>query len=84
MTDWIIEAFLEDTEELGWDLLLAGMRKEDLEKELNISLPTPDSFPVTVEQVVAAVRASSSDASLDELDLDVERFSFFLSAVQKE
>lgn len=82
MTDWIIEAFREDTEELGWDLLLVGMGKEDLEKELNISLPTPDSYPVVVEQVVAAVRASSSDVSPDDLDLDAERFSFFLSAVQ--
>ena len=83
MADWIIEAFCENTEELSWDVLLVGVGREDLEKELNISLPTPDSYAVTVEQVVAAVRASSSDVSPDELALDAERFSFFLSAVQE-
>ncbi len=82
MTEWIIEAFREDTEELAWDLLLVGTGKEDLEKALDISLPTPDSYAVTPGQVIAAVQASSSDASPDDLELDTERFSFFLTAVQ--
>jgi hypothetical protein len=82
MTDWTIEAFREDTEELAWDILLVGTGKEDLEKTLNMSLLTPDSYSVTLEQVIAAVQASSSDVSLDDVDLDAARFSFFLSAVQ--
>jgi hypothetical protein len=82
MTKWIIEAFREDTEELAWDLLLVGAGKEDLEKALNISLPRPDTYPVTPGQVIAAVQASSSAASPEELELDTDRFSFFLTAVQ--
>ncbi|MBB4910089.1 hypothetical protein [Actinophytocola algeriensis] len=75
MTYWTIE-------ELAWDILLVGAGKEDLEKTLNMSLLTPDSYSVTLEQVIAVVQASSSDVSLDDLDLDAARFSFFLSAVQ--
>jgi hypothetical protein len=81
MENWIIEAFSEDTEELAWDLHLMGLGKEELERELNISLPTPDSYQVTPEQVSAAVRASSSDISPGDLDLKADRFSFFLTAV---
>lgn len=82
MNDWIIEAFHEDTERLAWDLLLVGLTGEDLEKELNISLPTPDTYRITADQVIAAVRASSSEVSPNDLDLDAKRLSFFLSAVQ--
>lgn len=80
MTSWNIEAFREDTEELAWELLLVGLKREDLEKELNISLPTPDSYGITIEQVIAAVRASSSEVSPNDLDLNADRFSFFLTA----
>lgn len=84
MTSWNVEAFREDTEELAWELLLAGLKGEDLEKELNISLSTPDSYGITVEQVVAAVRAFSSNVSLNDLDLNADRFSFFLTATKRD
>ena len=77
MVDWSVEAFHNDTEELAWELLLAG-----LEKELNISLPTPDSYGISVEQVVVAVRASSLDISLNDLDLNADHLSFFLTATK--
>jgi hypothetical protein len=83
MIDWSIEAFDNETEDLAWDLLLSGTEKEDLERALDMSMPTPDSYPITVEQVVTAVRASSPDLSLDDLDLDAERFSFFLTATKR-
>lgn len=82
--DWVIEAYREDTEELSWDLLLLGLEKEDLERELKISLVTPDVYPITAQQVVAAVRASASSVSPDDLDLDSERLSFFLAAVARD
>jgi hypothetical protein len=84
MIDWMIEAFLEDTEELAWEFLLTGLEREDLEEELNISLPTPDSYAITVEQVVAAVLASSSGVSPNDLDLNADRFSFFLAATKRD
>ena len=84
MIDWHIRAFREDTEELAWELLLVGLEREDLEKELNISLPTPDSYSIMVEQVVAAVQASSSNVSPNDLDLNADRFSFFLAATKRD
>lgn len=84
MTDWIIEAYREDTEGLAWDLLLLGLEQEDLERELEISLTLPGSYPITVQQVVAAVRASSANVSPDDLDLDPDRLSFFLAAVARD
>lgn len=78
--NWTIEAFRNDTERLAWDLLLVGLESEDLERELNISLPLPVCYVITVEQVVAAVLASSSDVSPNSLDLNPERLSFFLTA----
>lgn len=83
MTDWVVEAYRDDTEELAWDLLLRGLGKEDLERELSMVLATPDSYPVTAQQVVVAVRASSAGVSPDDLDLDSGRLSFFLAAVAK-
>lgn len=82
MVDWSIEAYREDTEELAWQLLLDDLEGDDLERELRISLPTPDSYVITVAQVVAAIRASSSEVSLGDLDLSDDRLSFFLTATE--
>lgn len=84
MIDWSIEAYREDTEELAWELLLVGAEVADLEKVLNISLSDPAMYAITTEQVIAAVRASSSDVSPDALDLDAARLSFFLSATRRD
>jgi hypothetical protein len=55
--------------------------KEDLERELSMAFATPDSYPITAQQVVVAVRASSAGVSPVDLDLDSDRLSFFLAAV---
>jgi hypothetical protein len=82
--DWYIEAYREDTEELAWELLLVDVEAADLEKALNISLVDPGMLPFTPEQVITAIQASSSDVSPDDLDLDAERLSFFLSATRRD
>ena len=50
MTDWVVEAYRDDSEELAWDLLLRGLGKEDLERELSMVLATPDAYPTRSER----------------------------------
>jgi hypothetical protein len=59
-------------------LLLVGL------EELKMSLPTPDTYVITVEQVVAAVQDFSSDVSPNDLDLNADHLSFFLAATRRD
>ncbi|MFI7678244.1 hypothetical protein [Actinophytocola sp. NPDC049390] len=83
VTGWVIEAYYEDAETLAWEVPLLVARKEDLERDLRMSLQTPDVYPITPRQVIAAVRVFASDVSPDQLDLDPRRLSFFLAAVAR-
>lgn len=84
MIDWSIEAYRDDTEELAWELLLADVETEDLERVLNISLEELAVYVITPDQVIALAQAFSSDISPDDLDLDADRLSFFLSATRRD
>lgn len=83
VTDWVVQAFREDDETLDWELALPGVGKDALARALNLTLVSPDCYPVTVQQVIAAVGVSASAVSPDDLDLDPVRLSFFLAAVAK-
>ncbi len=77
---WKVESFRESDDGLEWEIYLVSATRAALEEELGFSMPTPDGYPISGEQVRRLAKFARPGA-LDGKVLDDERFAFFVEAV---
>lgn len=79
MWNWQLEAFRESDELRDWRVKLVGVTTIELEQKLGCSMPTLDSYDLTVDEVEMLLRLVSAEAA-QRVNLNADQFTYAVSA----